>query len=364
MKRPLTIAIIGPYPPPYGGIAIHVQRLREQLVKNGYECVIYDLGKQEKLQGGSVTAIKNARLWLLRYFFLAREDIIHYQYSDWQLGVFTGLMGLLGKRTVISIVGDDLEDHLKRGNWLRRQVIRFALRHSSYMIAVNSKIRELLLSLEVRPERIRVITPFLPPVIRDEAFNGIPPEIWRYIDSHEPVISANAFRLRFFNGVDLYGLDMCLELCSSLKSAYPRIGFVFCLADIGEYDYFEKIKREIRARNLEDNFLFITQPLHEVYPIWQKSDIFVRPTSSDGDSVSLCEALYLKTPSVASDVISRPEGTVLFKNRDVGSFTESVERVLHNYAQIKRELESVEIKSGINQILEVYSELVRTPKLR
>ena len=353
------MALIGPCPPPYGGIAIHVRRLREQLTESGWECMVYDLVRQRELRGAEVTAIKNARLWPLRYFFTASENVIHYIYSGWELGILVGMMGFLGKKTVVSIVGDDLKDHLMKGGWFRKQLLSFALKRYACIIAVNPEINQLLLSTGIRPERIEVITPFLPPVVSNEAQNEIPGEIWRFIDSHKPVISANAFKIRFYNGIDLYGLDMCIELCVKLKSTYPEVGFVFCLPDIGDEGYFTRMRQEIRDKGIEDNFLFVTQPLDEVYPIWQKSDVFVRPTNTDGDSVSLREALYLKTPSVASDVISRPEGTVLFKNRNIDSFTESVEYVLRNYKQLKADMESLEVKSGFSQILEVYGRLLK-----
>ena len=353
------VALIGPCPPPYGGVAIHVQRLKEQLVASGWKCVVYDLVSQREWRGAEVTATKNARLWPLRYFFTASENIIHYIYSGWEMGVLVGVMRFLGKKAVVSIVGDDLKDHLTQGGWFRKKLLIFALKRYARIIAVNPEIERLLLSKGISPERIEVITPFLPPAVNDETKSEVTQEIWHFIDGHKPVISANAFKIRFYNGTDLYGLDMCIELCAKLKSTYPEIGFVFCLPDIGDHNYFEKMKQEIRDKDIENNFLLVTQPLGEVYPIWQKSDVFVRPTNTDGDSVSLREALYLKTPSVASDVISRPEGTVLFKNRDIDSFTESVEHVLRNHKQLKADLESLEIKSGLSKILEVYRDLLK-----
>jgi len=156
---------------------------------------------------------------------------------------------------------------------------------------------------------------------------------------------------------------MCVELCANLKSVYPQIGLVFCLPNIGDYDYFSKMKQEIRDKNIENNFLFITQPLEEVYPIWQKSDIFVRPTVSDGDAVSLREALYLKTPSVASDVVPRPEGTVLFKNRNTEDFVAHVKMVWDNYDYYKSKVESIEVENGLNKILKIYSSLANKNKI-
>ena len=178
-----------------------------------------------------------------------------------------------------------------------------------------------------------------------------------FIESHTPVISAGAFRISFYDGQDLYGIDMCVELCANLKTIYPQIGFVFCLPDIGDNDYFSKMKLEIKDKNIENNFLFITQPLDNVYLIWQKSDIFVRPTVSDGDAVSLREALSLKTPAVASDVVLRPERTILFKNRDINDFTLKVKDLLKNYEQYVKKLEVLRMEDNFRKIIDVYQKV-------
>ena len=41
-KAKLTVAQIGPYPPPYGGVSVHVQRLQELLLNNDIPCTVYD----------------------------------------------------------------------------------------------------------------------------------------------------------------------------------------------------------------------------------------------------------------------------------------------------------------------------------
>ena len=58
------------------------------------------------------------------------------------------------------------------------------------------------------------------------------------------------------------------------------------------------------------------------------SDVFVRPTSADGDSISVREALTLGTPCVASDVVARPEGAICFKNQDPGQLAAQISRAV------------------------------------
>lgn len=356
-KKP-RIALIGPYPPPYGGIAIHIQRLKEQLEKRGYECVVYELGRQEP-SDENIIRVKNSKKWLLKYFFFGRENIIHFHNPDWRIRVIMGLMGLLGKKTVISIHNERLNDSLKGGNWFRKQLIKFGLKHTSFIIADNENIRNTILSLRINQQKVACVSAFIPFAVRGEDYQKVPQYVWNFINQHRPVISANAFKITFYNSVDLYGLDMIVEVTARLKNKYPEIGVVFCLPDIGNQKYFDKLNQEIKERNLSDHILFITEPLDEVYPIWRESDIFVRPTTTDGDALSIKEAMYLKIPVVASDVVPRPEGVVLFKNRDTEDFVKKIGEVLNNYKVYRDRANKLGCGSGFDKILEIYNGLAK-----
>lgn len=349
------IALIGPYPPPYGGIAIHIQRLKEQLEERGYECAVYELGRQEPTEG-NVIRVKNTKRWLLKYFFFAKEDVIHFHNPDWRMRVIMGLMDLLGRKTIISIHGESLNNSLVEGSWLRKQIIKFGLKNTSVIITLNPKIKETALSLGVKPENIKVIPSFIPPSVKEEDIAEIPEEAWSFIDSHRPIILANAFMISFYNNQDLYGIDMCIDLCANLKQSYPKIGFVFCLPNIGDYDYFKKMKHRIAEKQIEENFLFQTKPC-QMYPIIMKSAVFIRPTNTDGYGISVGEALYFKVPAVASDVCPRPEGTILFKNRDIDDLCSKVEAVLYTYNKHKERLEIITVENNAEKIIMIYQRI-------
>ena len=54
----------------------------------------------------------------------------------------------------------------------------------------------------------------------------------------------------------------------------------------------------------------------ELWPLFKKINLFIRPTFTDGDAVSIREALSFNCSVIASDVVQRPKSTVTFKNRD------------------------------------------------
>jgi glycosyltransferase involved in cell wall biosynthesis len=117
------------------------------------------------------------------------------------------------------------------------------------------------------------------------------------------------------------------------------------------------MEQKIIEKGIENNFRFVTEP-YQFYPILMKSHVFLRPTNTEGDATSLREALFIKVPSVASDVVPRPEGTILFKNRDIGDLTLKVKDLLDNYELHKKELNTVEIEDNFKKLIKVYRKLI------
>lgn len=352
----MKIALIGTYPPPYGGRSIHIQRLKRQLGKKE-NIVVYNIGgKLDKPEDG-IIRIKNSYLWFLRYFFLAKEDVIHYHGSNWFDRMIIGLMSLRGKKTIVTLHSNvALKDDFKKGNWFKKFLIKLGLRQTTFIIVVNPETKNFIVSLGVKSEKVKCIPAFVPPIIKKEDIDEIPHSIWNFIANHKPLILANAFRIVFYNNQDLYGINMCIDLCATLKNNYSQIGFIFCLPDIGDYEYFNKMKQKIKEKGIENNFLFQTKPC-QLYPIIMKSDVFVRPTNIDGYGVSIAEAIYFKVPAVASNVCQRPGGTILFKSRNIEEFTSRVKDVLANYEHYKKRLETVKIANNSEKILKVFEEL-------
>ncbi len=139
-------------------------------------------------------------------------------------------------------------------------MVQFALKSTTALIVVNSDIRKFCISLGVDPDKIYLIPAFIPPVVREAETGVIPQKILDFFDMHDPVLSANAFKIKFFNNEDVYGIDLCIELCHRLKQRWNTLGLLFLLPQTGDKDYFTHLKQRIAELNLENNFLFITEP--------------------------------------------------------------------------------------------------------
>jgi glycosyltransferase involved in cell wall biosynthesis len=328
--RQLNVAIVGIFPPPIGGISVHIQRLHERLDKYGIAHTVYDVWPVDTV-ASDVIPVRNFKYWALKHFFGSEETVIHCHLIRWRRRFLLVVIGLLlGKKTVLTYHSLRREAHQQ--SLSERLISRFAARFASHSIAVGPAVRDELFAMGARPEKTSVIPAYLPPVLRKEDIDAVPRSVWDFADAHSPVISANAFHINFYRGQDLYGLDMCVDLCAALKGDYPELGFLFALPYVGEgVCYLEKIQQLIDEKGIRSSFMFITESC-PFYPILMRSDVFVRPTNTDGDAISVREALQFGKPVVASDASFRPNGVVVFRSRDIEEFVSRVRECLQGIA--------------------------------
>lgn len=351
----LRVILIGAYPPPYGGVSVHIQRLQDLLLNSGFQCTVIDFSSSIK-NAENVTNARKIRSW--QSIQTNSCGIVHIHSSGINLKKIVGffLVSILCKirRNKMIMTFHSFRDGHEHFNLLKKIMVKqFLLKFVSHCIVVSPLIKNKLLPLNVDFNRISVIPAFLPPTIKQHDIDEIPQEMWDFIDDHKPVISANAFRISFHNNQDLYGIDMCIDLCVKLQDTYPRLGFIFFLSEIGDPDYFDRIRQKIIEKGIADNFLFLTRSC-QFYPVLMKSDLFVRPTNTDGDAISVREASYFKIPTVASDVVSRPESVILFKNRDINDFVLKAKDALCNSELRKKKLETMQGEGNFQKILDVY----------
>lgn len=357
----IRVVIAGTYPPPIGGISVHIKRLKQELDKLGVECIVYDLGASEYKNPGVVPM--KTRVWLVNCLLSAfNKQIVHYHEGGWKQ---RAILSLISKLSLIKTVYTfhSLRDDMKSLGLLTRICIKLTLYFGDYFIAVSPEIHDKLTRLGASSEKIRIIPAFLPPRFEQSDFDAIGDYVWQFISEHFPIVTANAYRISFYQEEDLYGIDMCIKLCADLKHDFPTIGFVFCLPDIGDETYFQRLRNLLATEGLIDNFLFVTEQI-AYYPILASADLFVRPTNTDGDAISIREALSLGTPVVCSDVVSRPDGVTLFKNRNTDDLLEKSRQILLSPAASRKDRSKKLVNSESSQaanasaIYRVYRELL------
>jgi glycosyltransferase involved in cell wall biosynthesis len=297
---------IGSYPPPIGGVSIHIYRL----CKNLNRCKIFDWSKK------NFFGIKYIKLIICLLFY--DYDIVHLHIVDKKtIKIIMFLKKIKKYKIFFTAHNPLLFDLISKNDYL---FYKNFIEKLDMLIVVGEHILKEFKKKNVNlPNNILVEPAFLPPIKEDEGkiLKTYPKSLFSFLKTHEPLIIANASALRFYKGVDLYGLDMCIEITKKLKNLYPDIGFIFALASINENkEYLKKMRQKIKEMGIEDNFYFLIGQ-KKIWPLFKKVDLMIRPTFSDGYGISVEEALFFGCPALASDVCKRPNGTIIFKNRNI-----------------------------------------------
>lgn len=311
------IAILGPVPPPLGGISVHIARITKKFLRQN-NCV----------KNFDSTRRKFFVIYLYKFWFFLvsfRPHLVYYHTPYTWYAAGDWLLLLLGKvlmRYKVVVVEHDCR-YLYDKSVFYKKIFRFFMRHVDQHILIGSltyaSYRDNAILMQ---GKYTIEGAFLPPDYSEEnkIIATYPDDLHVFIHNHSPVIVANAHQLVLLEGGnDLYGIDSCIAMLKVIKKDYPGVGLIVVLAQIGNQAYYEYIQNTIIHAGLADSIYFLCGN-KQLWPLLKLANVFVRPTLSDGASVSVQEALCFDTSVVASDVCIRPEGTTLFKTGDQEDF--------------------------------------------
>lgn len=327
-RKPLTQGIpasryilIGPTPPPFGGVSVYVSRLSKKLRAEGHQVSIVN-----------PSALRGVRklLALARLVFDPRETSIQLHAFD-----FSAMAAMIVRpfRKKLQYMDHNTAIYQRDLGRIRHYLFARVLQNSDEIVFVSQKAIDYYRGkgFKIAPH-VQVRSPFLPPSLEDEGriVATYSADTKTFVETHSPLLIANASAILFYGDVELYGLDMCVDLVAGLKPDFPRIGMVFAIADATiNADYIETVQRRIVEAGIQDNFHFLTGQ-RELWPLFRVADLMLRPTSDDGYGISLAEAISFDCAALASDVTGRPNGTSVFPSRNADAFHERAVALLRS----------------------------------
>jgi len=320
LKNKKSILIFGPLPPPAGGVSIHIDRLN-QLIKDDFQVDFIDEASVVKK---NIFNIRSYNPFVYINKILA-ADVLFIHTGDSFLRKFHILIGtIFFKKIILTIHG-----YSKTNNFFLLKIDSLFFNLCNKIIIVNPYISE---KLNLSQRKCIVKHAFIPPLMINEPV--LPDLIINWFNNSKKsgniIFCANASRLEILNGEDLYGLDMCIELVKRLFNNNFSVCFIFIVSSLVNCsERFVKYQKLIIDLGLQNNFLLINGVFSFVRVI-ENSDIVLRPTNADGDAVTIREAIFLNKAVLASDVIVRPDRTLLFKNRDINDFYNQTVLLLNN----------------------------------
>lgn len=312
------VLLIGPFPPPYGGVSVHILRFKN-LLKDLYNFDYIDESRYPKQQYFNLRSLD-----LGAYFkTIAHSEIIFVHSGSLLLRMFHLLIGTIFKKKTILV----LHGFTSKPPLIVFHFLGLIYKSANIIIAVNCDIK---MRLKLPDKKCIIKDAFIPPNIDEEP--ELPTNISNLLIENNKrgisIVCANAFRLEKYQNQDLYGLDLCIEVTKRLVDKKIPLIFIFIVSSIEQNsELYFKYKALINELNLSEQFFLINDKLSFV-KLMELSDIVVRPTNTDGDSLTVREALYLNKKILTSDVVERPTGVTLFKNRDIDDFETQLKMLL------------------------------------
>jgi glycosyltransferase involved in cell wall biosynthesis len=317
----MTVLQMGPYPPPHGGVQTNLVALRRYLLKQGIACPVINLTRFRREERDGIYYPKTS-LDVIKLLLTLRYDLIHLHaggdFSPRHVGLLLLCLLLPGKKTVFTFHSGGYPSSEAGERAKPRSLRGFVLRRLDGVIAVNEELVGLFRRFGVAPERIRLISPYA--VETPSAGTQLPLVMEGFYAGHDPVLVT-------VSGLEPeYDLPLQIEAVGRLVEKFPRLG----LAIIGGGSLEHEIRKQIAAAPHRDHLLLSGDLPHEVtLCAIERSDLFLRTTWYDGDSISVREALHLGIPVIATDNGMRPPGVHLIPKSDGGALCRAVEACLN-----------------------------------
>ena len=351
-SRKMNLIILGALPPPRGGVTTHVERLIPCLEEAGIGYVIWDYSKRYKGNKHVISLRREPLKVVASLLKMSGVKVSHCLISSVSFSrlMFCLFLKIIGIRLTITLVGSPKE--MIDNHSLKLFYILALARFSSHIIAVNRDFQMVLVNHGISENKVSIIPAFIPFKNNVSIEKPVPQSMVDFCLRHKPLIVTYAYGPLFYAKEDLYGLDLFVQLARRLRKDFPQAGFVVVIPEISNKGYFGKVGKDIEKNDLDSMFCLAIGGHLSFVPFLQYTDLFIRATNTDGDALTLREALYCGVPSVASDVCCRPEGTILFRNRDISDLCRVVREALNNnrnsqYSTGAQQINNAELFIGV-----------------
>lgn len=340
---------MGPYPPPHGGVQTHLVAIRRRLIENQIPCAVINLTRHRKPVADEVYYPQSA-LEVLRLLARLRYDIIHLHIGGnltrrlLALGFLCSLMPR--KKTVLTFHSGGYPVSEEGRSARPRSLCGFVLRRFDRVIGVNQELVDFFERVGVEHKRIRLIHPHA--LSTQAAADSLSPELAIFFETHQPVLSTVGLL------EPEYDLALQIDALGLVHKRFPNAGLVI----VGSGSLEEALRDLIGSKPYAKDILLCGDVPHAVtLRAIADSDVFLRTTLYDGDSISVREALHAGVPVIATNNGMRPDGIHLIGSRDLVALQNAIEdRVIRGSSGTHKASTD---DQNLDAVLEVYREMMK-----
>jgi glycosyltransferase involved in cell wall biosynthesis len=306
-EKALHVGLIGPLPPPYGGMANQLKQLDQLLAEEDIQVSLVQTNAPycckiiENLKG--VRALCRIIPYFIKVWKLAgKVDVIHVlANSGWSWQLFAAPVLWIGwirdTPVIINYRGGEAGNYFKKSiKWVRPSIKK------ATAVAVPSGYLKKIFS------DFGIDSQVIPNIINLERF--IPKDKIGLINPLHPhlIITRNL--------EPIYGISTAIKAVALLSQTVPDIK----LSIAGSGPQKEELQYLVTEERLEKNIIFTGRLTpEEMAELYQNSDIMLNPTTVDNMPNSILEAMASGVAVVTTDVGGIP---YLVKNNKTALFTE------------------------------------------
>jgi glycosyltransferase involved in cell wall biosynthesis len=340
------VIVVGPLPPPYGGVSVYVNALRVHLAGLGVRLWAYGSGSAPD---SSVRLFNHRKLGIIRLLLSEgrRARILdithhHFEYPNALLLPLWLVFKWLLRFEWHKNVHDGTLPARHRGFGLaQRLLFRLAARSIDSFIVVSEDLKRWLQD-EIKVRQQVTVIPCLLPVARQTAVAALPAGVAEALAAYRQrprrVCSIGAF-------IPNYGFKHIADAVETLRQQTGEdIGLALVAGTFaGDEDYRAQVLRRRDWITVVEN-----APNPAVYQILKASNVFVRATGQESYGISRVEAIWCGLPVVATPV-GETRGMLLYDFGDEKGLARQLERALFHppvqdvqrwAAQFRREAET------------------------
>ena len=298
----MKIAMVGQFPPHFGGVGVHIHTLSKELVRQGHEVYVITYPHKEikDIDGIHVIGTKglnipgvrglmfkiNAKRALKELIEKEDIDIIHGHYLFPAGAAAVEVGNELGIKTYVTAHGSDMFELYKKQPYMRAP-IKKVLKNADGIFAVSNALRHEIIATGVTG--IANKTKLSWNSVDIEKFSNKENDSFKreYKLSDKPIV------LFVGNLIKRKNEESLLEAKKIANSDYY-------LVIVGDGPLFKKLKKKAEEENIPD--VIFTGSRNDVENIIPSCDVLVLPSFSESFGLVLIEALACGKPVIGSNV--------------------------------------------------------------
>src|SRR5947207_2626512 len=191
----MKVLFVGPYPPPHGGISVHVWSAHKLMKRTGQQSSVLNVDPSAPEHDAYIKVSGGTDLFL---------QLLKHVWNDWVLQVHTnghnpkswfislgcGMASQLGPGATLTLHSGLVPAYLRSSAGWKRQVGRLACVLYDRIICVNGDLAKAVMELGVENNKVQISPAFLPIEVPDVQ---LPAGIESWLQSRSPVLSATMF---------------------------------------------------------------------------------------------------------------------------------------------------------------------------